>query len=112
MDLTCPCRRLVNLVNRLLNMDLVVRIRVRPASRMPKVGGVVGDRLLVAVAQPAVDGKATRAAQIALAQALGVKRGDLALARGAASRDKDFVLTNITEQEFARVQATILQLSA
>jgi len=93
-------------------VELVVRIRVRPGSRSPRVGGTVAERLIVAVAQPAVDGRATEAAQLALAQALGVKRNDLTLLRGATSRDKDFLLTIITEQEFARVQAQISQLTA
>ena len=93
-------------------MELVIRIRVRPGSRSPRVGGTVADRLIVAVAQPAMDGRATSAAQQALAKALGVKRNDLTLLRGAISRDKDFVLGNITEQEFARVQAQISELSA
>ena len=92
-------------------MDLIVRIRVRPASKSPRVGGSIADRLIVAVAQPAVDGQATTAAAHALAQALGVKRNDLTLLRGVKSLDKDFRLTIITESEFARVQAQILQLS-
>jgi len=93
-------------------VELVVRIRVRPESRSPRVGGTVAERLIVAVAQPAVDGRATEAAQLALAQALGVKRNYLTLLRGATSRDKDFLLTIITEQEFARVQAQISELTA
>ena len=76
------------------------------------MGGSIAERLIVAVAQPAVDGRATGAAQVALAKALGVKRNDLTLLRGALSRDKDFVLTNITEQELARVQAQISVLTA
>jgi len=93
-------------------MELVVRIRVRPGSRSPRVGGTAAERLIVAVAQPAVDGRATGAAQLALAKALGVKRNDLTLLRGATSRDKDYLLTNITESEIARVQAQISQLNA
>jgi len=91
-------------------VDLIVRIRVRPASRSPRVGGCVADRLIVAVAQPAVDGRATTAAVHALAHALGVNRNDLTLLRGVTSRDKDFRLTIITESELARVQTQILQL--
>jgi uncharacterized protein YggU (UPF0235/DUF167 family) len=75
------------------------------------VGGSIAERLIVAVAQPAEDGKATTAAAHALAHALGVKRNDLTLLRGVKSRDKDFRLTIITESEFARVQAQILLLS-
>ena len=93
-------------------MELVIRIRVRPGSKSPRVGGTFAQRLIVAVAQPAADGRATGAAQLALAKALGVKRNDLTLLRGATSRDKDFILANITELEFARVQAQISALTA
>jgi len=93
-------------------MKLVVRIRVRPGSRSPRVGGAIAGRLIVAVAQPAVDGRATNAAQLALAKVLEVNRNDLILLRGATSRDKDFLLANITEQEFARVQTRISAVTA
>ncbi|MBI3685745.1 MAG: DUF167 domain-containing protein [Actinobacteria bacterium] len=69
-----------------------VPIRVRPAASRPAVGGAYdgprGRALVVAVAAPAVDGRATEAALRALAAALGVPRRCLRLVLGAGSRDK------------------------
>ena len=110
LALTCPCQRLVNPLNRLLNMSLIVRIRVRPSSRTPRVGGCVADRLIVAVAQPAVDGRATTAALAAVATALGVRRQHVELVRGATARDKDLLLTNLTNEEIEQIQVRIQQL--
>jgi hypothetical protein len=54
------------------------------------VGGRHGDGevLVVAVTARAVDGKATEAALRAVAEAFGVRRADVTLVTGAASRDK------------------------
>jgi uncharacterized protein (TIGR00251 family) len=67
---------------------LTITIRVAPASSRTSVGGRRGDALVVRVTQPAVDGRATAAALAALAEALGVRRSDVRLLRGATSRDK------------------------
>lgn len=67
---------------------LIVVIRVSPASSRTSVGGRRGDALVVRVTQAAVDGRATEAALAAVAEALGVRRGDVRLVRGATSRDK------------------------
>ena len=58
------------------------------------VGGRRGDALVVRVTQPAVDGRATEAALVAVAEALGLRRRDIRLRRGATSRDKVVVIDN------------------
>jgi uncharacterized protein len=81
-------------------------IRVKPGSARASVGGRHsageghgagegrgageghGDALVVAVTARAVDGKATEAALLAVADAFGVKRRDVTLVTGATSRDK------------------------
>jgi uncharacterized protein YggU (UPF0235/DUF167 family) len=64
-------------------------IRVRPGASRTSVGGSwAGGALVVAVTERAVDGRATEAALRAVADALGVRRGDVSLVRGATSRDK------------------------
>ena len=65
-----------------------VRIRVRPGTSRTAVGGSYGDALVVAVSAPAVDGRATEAALAAVAVAFGVRRRQVALVSGGASRDK------------------------
>lgn len=73
-------------------MEEILRIRVKPNSRVPRIGGAHDGRLVIAVAEPPEDGKATEAVRSVLAKALGVRAGDLHLVRGAVSRDKDFQL--------------------
>jgi uncharacterized protein len=65
-----------------------VAIRVKPGSARTAVGGRHGDALVVSVTARAVDGKATEAALRAVAGAFDVRRRDVSLVTGAASRDK------------------------
>jgi len=65
-----------------------VAIRVRPGASRTRVGGLHGDRIVVAVTARAVDGAATEAALAAVADALGVRRRHVTLVSGATSRDK------------------------
>jgi len=63
-------------------------VRVKPGVKCTAVGGSWQDALIVAVAAPAVDGKATEAVRKAVAAALGVRATDVAVVRGHRSRDK------------------------
>src|SRR5687768_4004298 len=76
---------------------LSVPVRVKPGAGRSRVGGRYdgphGAALVIAVAAPAVDGRATEAARRALAEALGMRPADVALRIGAASRDKVFAVT-------------------
>nr|WP_189202204.1 DUF167 domain-containing protein [Couchioplanes caeruleus] len=71
-------------------------MRVRPGAGRNRVGGRYdgphGPALIVAVAAPAVDGKATEAVRRALAEALGVRPAAVTLKIGATSRDKVFTV--------------------
>ncbi len=72
--------------------EVRVAIRVRPGASRTRVGGAYGDRLVVAVSARAVDGAATEAALVAVAEAFGLRRRQVALLTGATSRDKVVVL--------------------
>jgi uncharacterized protein (TIGR00251 family) len=65
-------------------------IRVKPNARRTVVGGTWGDdgALVVAVAAPAIDGKANAAVLRALAAALGVPRRSIVVVGGAHNRSK------------------------
>jgi uncharacterized protein YggU (UPF0235/DUF167 family) len=73
-----------------------IAVRVRPGSSRPRVGGrfdgPYGPALVISVSPPAVDGRATEAARLALAQALSVRPAEVDLRTGAASRDKLFTV--------------------
>lgn len=68
-----------------------MQVRVKPGSR--RGASVATDEdgtLVLAVRERAVDGRATEAAAALLAQHLGVRRRDVELVSGAASRIKLF----------------------
>lgn len=65
-----------------------VAIRVKPGASRTRVGGLHGERLVVAVTARAVDGAATAAALDAVADALVVRPRYVRLVSGATSRDK------------------------
>ncbi|QTE29982.1 DUF167 domain-containing protein [Pengzhenrongella sicca] len=65
-----------------------IAIRVKPGSSRAKVGGLHGERLVVAVNARPVDGEATEAALAAVADAFGARRRDVRLVSGVKGRDK------------------------
>ncbi|MBE2277796.1 MAG: DUF167 domain-containing protein [Rhodobacteraceae bacterium] len=67
-----------------------IAVRVTPNARREAVAP--GSPIRIAVTVVPEDGKATAAAQVLLARALGVARTRLVLVRGARSRDKVFRL--------------------
>ena len=71
---------------------MIVEIRVRPNSSRNKVGGLIGDRLIVAVQAPAVDGKANEAVRTELSKAFGVRPRDIEIVYGELARDKRILI--------------------
>ncbi|MBP2338345.1 DUF167 domain-containing protein [Saccharothrix coeruleofusca] len=83
-------------------------VRVKPGARRDAVGGRWGDgALVVAVAAPAVEGKANEAVRKALAKAFGVRRQDVAIASGERGRDK-VVVIDPAPDDGAEVLAALL----
>ena len=68
------------------SIDVVVH--VRPGARVAQVGGEHGGALAVKVSAPPVDGKANDAVCAAVAEAFGVRRGDVEVRSGHTSRQK------------------------
>jgi uncharacterized protein (TIGR00251 family) len=69
-------------------VTLRVTIRVRPGAGRTVVGGSHDGALVVRVAAPPVDGRATEAALSAVADAFGVRRRAVTLVAGATARTK------------------------
>lgn len=65
-----------------------LRVRVLPKSVRSGIRGVLGERLKVAVREPAEQGKANRAVCALLAQALGVPEGTVAIVAGHGAQEK------------------------
>jgi len=74
---------------------ITIEIRVRPNAKNNRVGGVVGEppRLVVAVAAPAVDGKANAAVAKVVAKAFDLRARDISIVHGELARDKRLTLS-------------------
>ena len=77
---------------RVLADGVAVAVKVQPKSRRPGLHGQAlsadGERLRIAVSEPAVGGRANRAACAALATALGVPASTISIIGGAGIREK------------------------
>ena len=89
-----------------------IAVRVKPGAARSRVGGrhdgPYGPALVVAVAAPAVDGRATEAARRAVAAALGLRAGAVRLRASSsarsASRDKLFTVDDPPDDLAERVR--------
>jgi len=78
----------------------LVTVRVRPRS-LPGLAVRDGE-IVIGVAAPPVDGRATEEARKALATALGVSPGLVSVCSGKRSRTKVFSLAGLSRVEVAR----------
>lgn len=67
---------------------LSLEVLVQPRASRTRVLGEHGGRLKIALAAPPVEGEANRALVEFLAEALGVRQGDVSLLRGEGGRRK------------------------
>ncbi len=86
-------------------------VRIKPGARRDAVGGrwngAARAALLVAVAAPAVEGKANEAVRRAVAQAFGVRPSDVGIVSGQRSRDKLVELNPAPADAAARLGALL-----
>ena len=79
-----------------------IDVRVIPRAKRTEVAGRRGDAVLIRLAAPPVDGAANDALLAFLAERLGVPRRQVAIVRGAASRDKTIAVDGLAAGEVAR----------
>jgi len=83
---------------------LTIDIQVVPRASRVAVGGLVGDRLRVAVTAPPVDGAANAAVVAALAAAFAVRARDVEIVRGQTGRRKTVRIAGATAARLAHLR--------
>lgn len=86
---------------------ILIPVRAQPGARKTGIQGIHGAALKVAVQAPPEDGRANAALVAVLREAFGLKRSQVELHSGQASRDKVFLLRGTTATE---VVARLTQL--
>ena len=90
-------------------MAATFAIRVRPGASRTAVGGrydgALGPALVVAVSEPAVDGRANAAVLVALTKALGLGKRQLTVHSGVRGRDKVIAVEDPPPDLAARLAA-------
>jgi len=84
---------------------LLVAVKAMPGARRSEVAGLRDGRLLVRVAAQPEKGKANEELVDCLAEALGLRKADIALVAGATSRQKMLSLPAACEAELRRLAA-------
>ena len=82
---------------------VVIDIAAKPRSSREGVGPVQGDRLVVAVNAPPVEGKANDAVVRVLARTFGVPRSAVTIVRGETGRKKTVRLAGVTAAAVAAI---------
>lgn len=83
-------------------------VRVQPGARRTAFVGWFGDLPRLAVAAPPVDGAANDAVVAAVADAVGVRRGQVRLVGGAASRTKRLEIDGVDDDAIRRAIEDLL----
>jgi uncharacterized protein (TIGR00251 family) len=88
---------------------VTIMVKAQPRSRRPGILGTresgTGERLLIAVAEAAEDGKANRAVCEALARALGRPIASVRIVNGAGQREKLLAVDGDAAELAERLQA-------
>ena len=81
---------------------VVLELLVQPRASRTRVVGEHDGRLKLQLAAPPVDGEANLALTAFLADALGVRKGDVAIARGESGRRKTVRVAGAVAEAVAR----------
>ncbi len=79
--------------------SLTFPIRVVPRAKKNEIAGVEGGSLKVRLTAPPAKGKANEALVEFLAQALGVRKGQVEIVRGQRARNKTIRVKGLSEKE-------------
>jgi uncharacterized protein (TIGR00251 family) len=85
----------------------VFRIRVVPRASRSEMAGIQGDALKLRITAPPVEGKANEECIRLLAETLGVKKGQVTIIAGHASRTKTVVVDGVKAKEIAALIAAL-----
>jgi len=77
----------------------VLAVKVVPGASREKIVGPLGERLKIAVRKPPEKGAANKAVCALLAEALGLRAGDVAVLRGETRPEKDLLVRGLTPDE-------------
>jgi uncharacterized protein (TIGR00251 family) len=86
---------------------VVFRIRVVPRASKCEAAGFQGDALKLRITAPPVEGKANEALIALLAELLGVKKGQVAIVAGHASRTKTVAVAGVKAAQIAALLAAL-----
>jgi uncharacterized protein (TIGR00251 family) len=87
----------------------VLSVKAQPGARRNAVVALQNDRLKVAVQAPPDKGKANDAIEAVLIEALSLKRSQVELLAGPASRDKKFLIRGTEAADIERKVKALLQ---
>ena len=80
---------------------VVFRVRVVPRASRSGIAGIQDDALKLRIMAPPVEGKANEACARLLAEMLGVKKGQVQIIAGHASRVKTVAVAGLTADQVA-----------
>jgi uncharacterized protein (TIGR00251 family) len=87
---------------------LLVGFRVSPSATRTAVRGLYGDRVKVSLSAPPEDNRANTELVESLARWMGLKKDNVAVKSGWASRDKVIVFRGVEESELRAKLAVLL----
>jgi uncharacterized protein (TIGR00251 family) len=80
---------------------VVIEVKVMPRSSRNRIDGIRGDRLLVRLTAPPVEGAANDALREVLGRALGIPATLIQIAAGSHSRQKRVVIPGVAAADVA-----------